>query len=829
MSVLGSFTPSPASADTSSGVTVASKDYDLDITTAPFPDLKVTVSQTRNLVSQGIVVSWTGGKESTKPISGSIGGENFLQIAQCWGEDPAHPGHPDRTTCQYGASRSEGTTRNSSGENADVASQDAEYTVPRTGVFTPAYTSIPFKGVDGTLITDIVKNASGATTRTPEIDVNTNQFFTQLTTNETKWAGSGPAGTGSVPFEIQTAMQSPGLGCGAPNTLVTPVAGQSCWLVVIPRGTGDSGSSTITQSGLLWDSWQHHVAIKLDFEPIGIRCAIGAAERQLSGSELVSGAISSWQPKLCTGPTGSAFVLSTGNEAEAVTGASRTEPSPLAFTSRPLETDEQDPVQYAPVAIAGLAVSFAIDRKVSPVGVVPDEYGASNGLPFGSLNLTPRLIAKLLTQSYFEALPPGDRSHVGFVSFDSPGKNARTLVQDPDFLDVNDEEWAYQLMVSPSLGDLLLPSGRSDLAVQLWRYVLSDDDARAFLDGQADPWGMVVNPWYSTNASVNPTGTGLAVPRESLPKADPIEKPDTTVTDPANGTGAVNLVTWRPYTADFESGAYQTLRGDGLLLGTWDKFSTPPKYGKTARELIGSRGVLALTTTPAANRYQTITASLRNPAGKFVAPNEISLLAAAAAMTPAGTQSRVLEFDPAGPTAAAAPTAYALTMPVYAAINPLQTDSTQRAVYANLIRFAVQNGQTPGTDVGQLPPGYAPLPPSWVAQALAAAAAIESGISPRAQTIPAPSTSELTPPSAPASRVQSYAKPTLPEPGLAPTATGTPADPLATGISAAPLLGRPTPTDPDVGPLSAAVPAGLLSGLLAAGMVPLYSRARRKA
>lgn len=807
-----------ASATTSSAVTVTADGYDLAFDTAPFPGLKVTVSQTQNLLSQGIVVSWTGGTQSTKPISGSMGGENFLQIAQCWGEDPDNPGHPDRTTCQYGASLSEGTTRNSSAEDADLHPEDEKYTVPRAGMFTPAYTSIPFRGVDGTVIADVEQRSPGPNTRIAGVDVNTNEFFTQLTTNEVKWAGSGPNGSGSVPFEVQTAMQSPGLGCGSPVTTGSAVTGQSCWLVIIPRGTGDSGASSITKSGLLWDAWQHHLAVKLDFKPLGVRCEIGAAERQLAGSELVAGAVSSWQPELCLGDTGSAFVMSTGNEAEALELASGTAPSPLAFTSSPLETDQSDPLQYAPVALSGVAVSVAIDRTVTPLPGVPAEYREKDSLPFDSVNLTPRILAKLLTGSYYEALPPADRTHIGFTDFTNPGDNARTMVQDPDFLAVNDPEWGYQLMVSTSLADALLPSGRSDLAIQLWRYVLGDADAREFLAGEPDPWGMRVNPWYSTNPEVNPTETGLELPRDNFPKADPIEKPDTTASDPANGTGAVNLVTWRPYTADFEAGAYHTLRGDGLLLGVWDKFSAPPKYSKSVRELIGSQRVLALTTAPAAARYQTVTASLLNPAGQFVAPTETGMLAAAAAMTPSAAQPQVYEYDPAGTTAKAAATAYPLTMPVYAALNPAQTDAAQRAIYANLVRYAVSDGQKPGTDPGQLPPGYAPLPQGWVDRALAAASAIEQGLVAPAQQVapsaPSPSVAGATPRAASAAQPQPQ--------------TVVAVDPTATGSPAGSLMGAATPDDPDLPLGSAAVPAGLLSGLAAAAAVPMMSRIRRR-
>src|SRR5262249_57380192 len=67
-----------------------------------FPNLKVTVSQTTNLINQTVVVSWTGGAP-TLPDTGNFG-VNYLQIMQCWGDDPAGP---DRTQCQYGGSYSQ--------------------------------------------------------------------------------------------------------------------------------------------------------------------------------------------------------------------------------------------------------------------------------------------------------------------------------------------------------------------------------------------------------------------------------------------------------------------------------------------------------------------------------------------------------------------------------------------------------------------------------------------------------------------------------------------------------------------------------------------------
>src|SRR5215469_6619132 len=59
-----------------------------------FKNLKVTVSQTTNIVHQGITVSWTGATPTK-----SFGG-NFLQMMQCYGDTATGPSPQD---CEYGS------------------------------------------------------------------------------------------------------------------------------------------------------------------------------------------------------------------------------------------------------------------------------------------------------------------------------------------------------------------------------------------------------------------------------------------------------------------------------------------------------------------------------------------------------------------------------------------------------------------------------------------------------------------------------------------------------------------------------------------------------
>lgn len=830
-------TAAPARAETStSAKTVSAKDYDPNHADAPFPDLEVTVSQTEDLIQQGITVSWKGGKQSAAP-QGNVGGADFLQIAQCWGDEPGSNGaRPDRRTCQYGGTGSWGATRDGNTMPESVAAEDEQYSADLGGYF---YTGIPFvaynpdrivdeeQAPEEKVLTNTTTSAAGQVVLKPSlIRFDNNEFFTSLTTNELKWAPSGADGTGSTPFELQTAMQSPGLGCGTP---VSTDEGQSCWLVIIPRGQADNGSSLINTPGLWWDAWQHHVAVKLDFQPLGVTCELGAAERQLAGSELVAEAIASWQPVVCQG--GSPYTLTQIPEPDALLAAASTTPSALAFTSRPLDLDqsgyEADPMVYAPVALGGISISFAIDAF--PGSSSDPKHRERAGLPLTRMKLTPRLVAKLLTASYIDALPSGaSLTHIGYKSFKEPGKNARSLVYDPDFREINDPEWSAQLLVGASVSDALVPLGRSDLADRVWEYVLADADAKAWLNGKADPWGMVVNPCYSTNSRVSatcpvdenaPATAALELPRDDFPKADPSEKADTTESDPNNGSGPVNLVTWRPYTNGYADGAYRVLRGDGMQLGAWDRFSTPPKFGKEQRQLLGSRKVIALTSTPAAHLYQTESALLQNPAGKFVEPTTDSLLAAAAAMTVAAKGSDVLRFDPSSTKAKSADDAYPLAVPVYAALNPRQSDADQRSDYARLITYAVESGQSEGTDAGNLPPGYAPLPAAWRSQALTAAKAIKDGKVATSTPTASPTSSATSSSSGSGSPVTSGSVD-----GAQPTAS---ADPAASGTKAGELLGAATAADPGVGGMGAVVPTAGLVGLGALLGAPLISRFRR--
>ena len=147
-------------------------------------------------------------------------------------------------------------------------------------------------------------------------------------------------------------------------------------------------------------------------------------------------------------------------------------------------------------------------------------------------------------------------------------------------------------------------------------------------------------------------------------------------------------------------------------------------------------------------------------------------------------------------------------MPVYAALNPLMEDAPLRAIYADFIRYAVQSGQVPGSGIGQLPSGYAPIPATWVSQAMNSASAIQAGIKP---TTPVNLGS-------------------IPQGNYGSSTTETQDDTTISGTGdTTSLESEVTAADPNIGALAGAVPLSLLTGLASGCAVPLFTRSRKRA
>ncbi|MFF3563372.1 hypothetical protein ACFYXS_25315 [Streptomyces sp. NPDC002574] len=637
-----------------------------------FSHLKVTVHQTKNLRSQGVRISWEGGAPTQPDTQFNV---NFLQIMQCWGDDPAGP---TREQCEFGATGVPLPGIMTSSRR--VASTGSGVGDPGETQYTGTNNFVPFRPVDGS----------------PTTSSTDYTYFGPLDTNEQIANRIFANGTGEVGFEVQDGSQADQLGCGVntapPGGAVTP---RSCWLVVVPRGTHDADGSDRGAGGRLDTSplsatnWAQRMVFRLDFQPIGSFCRVGQEERPVSGSELVDDAVASWGPKLCSS-TGSTFVFNREDE-ESARGevlSTTTETPGLGVTVDPVVQPGGGPsVVHAPVALSGLAFAFFIE---GPSGVVHE------------MNLTPRLVAKMLTHSYVRDVPwaiPVPEHVKG---------NPDYWTQDPEFEELNPE---FPDQITPM--SLIVPQGNSDTTRMIWHWLQADKDARDFLAGKEDPWGMKLNPYFKD--------LGLDTALNNFPKVDDTRAPAVAGLPPnPPDYGIIDLA---PYAADLHDGALRTRRGHNGRTVQQDVGSSTNPRGLKADEIFpGRHAVMAVVDAASAERYGLPTAALRNADGNFVRPSVDTLRAGVDAMQPWPDDPAVLKPDPAR----AKGQAYPLAAVTYAAASVNQ-DAQARKAYADFIRFAAGPGQTPGRSEGELPPGYAPLSTKLRQQAEAAADALERG------------------------------------------------------------------------------------------------------
>jgi hypothetical protein len=621
---------------------------------------------------------------------------------------------------------------------------------PNVGVTDPRTGEVwrPFRAVDGTQI-----NSHYDPNFNPQLQGGNfwlNTFFNIVTTNEIYAARTGPDGRGSELFQVNTGLEAPGLGCGQRTQAVA--GGEKkvpkCWLVIVPRGgplTENQGLITTidnpdtpdvnerdvvsVQRGVISSplsplAWSNRIAIPLDFRPVDSPCDINADSRRIVGSELLQLAISSWQPALCAGtglPPYSYAAIGDISARQQISSNSSGGPG-MAVVSRPLTgASESNPFVYAPLSVAGLVIGFNIERV--PNIDAPEEARLIAGVRVAQINLTPRLVAKLLTQSYRTQV------EVGGSRPDYPWStgNPRALGEDEDFLRFNPE--FEQLQASGRLlGGLQLPTGGSDAAFQMWEWILADPEASAWLAGAPDEWGMRVNPSYSTNAAANTSGSSFGDPLPtSFPKADPYcfqaASPNGVLIPPRLcGTD------WMPYARNMAEAAAWTRAGNDTARIVPNTFagSATEYWRRDVPQATGSRAMIAVTDTPNAARFGLQTARLsragdNGTSRRFIAPDAAGLSAGVSAMTSsAGTG--VLVPAPL----ADAPAAYPLTMITYAAIRPLALTAPARADYAAFVEYAIGAGQVAGTSVGQLPRGYVPLTAGLQAQAATAVGQIRT-------------------------------------------------------------------------------------------------------
>ncbi|MFT4264015.1 MAG: hypothetical protein QM572_11585, partial [Nocardioides sp.] len=674
-----------------------------------FKDLAVTVSQTADLTDQGLLVSWTGGKATSAGGAAS----NYLQIMQCWASSDTGP-TPQQ--CQWGTPSSSVASQTGSyastrdlmtGDEADPK-QDlgADYLHGQFG--NEATNTVPFWSIED----------PGKTSLTWTNDQYNLPPFNAAQSNEVTYARTGADGTGRAIVSLQSALSAPYLGCG---DATYAAQGKSCWLVVVPRGeynpNGRKASehddslpqnySYVAGSPLTASVWQDRIQVKLGFSAVGGNCKLGATEIPTSGSELARDAALSWKSSMCAkGLTFGFSKVSDGQARSAIT-SSVSGGATLDYVTEPVDPDSVNgaTLAYAPVTTSAIVVSYLIDKAYTSSSANPDL--GSNGTLVTDLRLTPRLVAKLLTQSY-RADTPGDGANSEVAS-----TNPLSLRNDPEFLALN-PNFAYFYNTSGPDG-LIVPFGDSDAAKAVWSWLRSDSAARKFLAGKADPWGMTINPAY-LDLDLD-TDTTLA----SFPKADPSQFQ--TGDAPAPGYGTIDM---RPYSSDYTDGAKRTVTATAGGKTFWDVTKVPAQYTGGAAQLPGSRFELAITTSQAASLYGLPVASLVddvNDTGDGVSPTISAMTAQLAAR---------VDSDVAGVTTMNALKSveggYPLTLQTYAVVNVCTASLSDLKAYASYLEYVGTSGQSSGQKLGELPLGYAPLDDTDKAADLSVAAELRAEV-----------------------------------------------------------------------------------------------------
>jgi len=532
---------------------------------------------------------------------------------------------------------------------------------------------------------------------------------------------TSPDGSGYADIALRTTVTDSALGCDATH---------ACSIVVVPNWGGRQpflpGVSTADCADHSWDSstdnggymegpcsWGYRIVVPISFSRGASVCDSGDPNFGASGSPMLQRAVDLWRSSLCVGANANRVGYDSGvNEYSARTDFmnGRTD---LGFTTQPATSGSRKFV-YAPMAVSGVSIAYYVDN-------------ANTGKPITNLKLNARLVAKLLTQSYSMTQScPGSGTQIP-CSPEVTG-NPSSILMDPEFLALNPDyqPWDYANAISTGTYPLVV-QGDSDLTYELTRWIESDPQARAFLNGAADPWGMRVNKYYLPTSSPK-------YPISSFTANDPGQ----TNHLPASGSGSCNAgnyacdawgiqAFWNPISG-LDHISNKLLSGQPSSLapiancpsnqGVIEGFC--PSHPADPPQAVGQRGIFAVVPEADAAAYQFPTAALETTDGHFVQPTTDSMTAALSSMhTNADKVTQQVDHSKSNPDA------YPLTMVDYAMVPTCGVASSKATKISQFLNYVGSDaGQVYGTLPGQLAPGFAALSDAQIARTDKAAAAV---------------------------------------------------------------------------------------------------------
>lgn len=502
-------------------------------------------------------------------------------------------------------------------------------------------------------------------------------------------AFTGADGSGGVSFEVRSDVENRSLGCSATvacSIVVVPIMGVSCLdddRECRRAGRWLPGSSNFAQQGIdlavspqLWwseSNWRNRFTFPVTFGLPADTCDIQDSRPPTGfyGSELLAQAALQWSPAYCLSKSRFKFQHNRMPD-EAGFELMETGQGAAALVSGERESTGEDPVGYAPTAITGFAVGYSVDR--------PDNAGE-----YGQLRLNARLLAKLLTQSYLGS--DLGRGHPGIAD------NPLSINRDPEFRKLNP---GLDDTAREAAATVLSLSESSDVIESLTSYIDADPDARAFIAGKADPWGMVINPSYKA----------ITLPTREWPLLDeyvPSTDRECLKQNPA------------PYFTQLAAPVATMRKIAEAVLDAWPNVQTRCelavdtnqwKLGRVERQGLGTRFVLGIVSLGDSARFGLRNAALETRAGAFVAPSDTTM---AAAIKLAKQKRRTGPFVIDQGDVRRSGKAYPGTMVVYTAARVRGADKAESKKVAQFIRISTTEGQRPGRGNGDLPAGYLPI------------------------------------------------------------------------------------------------------------------------
>jgi hypothetical protein len=692
-----------------------------DGTTLDYPSNNVTVtaSDTTNLRGrQRVLISWTGAQPSAARASNPFGEAGVNQeypvmVLQCRGtDDPSLPVEQQV--------RPETCWTNSVIERSQVARSDLEASWVHDLAADPSQKlplsisgSTPFPGAD---VCPGADTPEKYTHLTPFVSAKGQTYVACNPQTLPPEAGVGAAfppaeiaaysdeeGNGHVEFEVRSDVENESLGCNdkTPCTIeVIPINGISCDQPMVPQSSSDAacrktgqyspGSSNFANQGVdqavsptLWWSatnWANRISVPITFGLPPDTCDVldPRAPTGFYGSELLAQASLQWSPAYCLDkkrfkyqhnvmPDDAGFNLMT-------TGGG---PAALVSSFHKAANTEA-PVGYAPTAVTGFAIGYVIDK--------PENAGELT-----DLKLTPRLVAKLLTQSYLGS--ERARAHPGISG------NPLGIINDPEFIELNP---GLSQIPRESAAALMSLSVSSDIMLQLTDWIAHDRAASDFVDGKKDPWGMVVNPAYKK----------IRLPRPDWPLKDTYIPPADTDCQRNNPSVYFNQIS--APVSNLRTIAQAILDGwpNVQTRCDFDLATSTYKLGRVDRQSYGARFVLGLVSLGDAARYGLRTASMQTKKGTYVAPDDASLAAAVSLSEQRrkkGKPVKGMPFELDQADVRKSGSAYPGTMVVYTAARESELAAADARKVAQFMRTSTTEGQRVGSGNGELPAGFLPI------------------------------------------------------------------------------------------------------------------------